>query len=160
MMCENAYTIGKKLRTRIHSSRMRTARSLTIKWGGGAGWGLPRGVPAQGGVCPGRCLPSGGRGAPTQWGYHHHPVERQKLVKTQPSQTMFAGGNNPVSQKRNNTVTEFLAGRKGHIHCPRLEILISIGIVATTVYHWSTQYCYRSCNRNKMKKMNLFFPDS
>ena len=132
---------------------MRTARSLTI--GGGLG-----------GVCPGGCLPRGvsARGClpgevPAQWGvpaqggYHHPPpVDRQTLVKTQPSQTMFAGGNNPVSQKRNNTVTEFLAGRKGHIHCPRLEILISIGIVATTVYHWSTQYCYRSCNRNKMKK--------
>ena len=57
----------KKNDTRMHSSRMRIARSLTIF---GRGWCLPRGgvcrggclpgvVPAIGGFLPGGCLPRG-----------------------------------------------------------------------------------------------------
>ena len=58
-------------RTRMHSSRMRTGRSLTVCWsllpggGGGSARGggclLPGGGAAFGGVCSGGCLlPEGG----------------------------------------------------------------------------------------------------
>ena len=53
--------------TRMHSSRMRIARSLTVSpnmlWSGGGAWS--RGVPGLGGAClvPGGCL-HGPRGVP------------------------------------------------------------------------------------------------
>ena len=47
--------------TRMHSSRMHTTRSLTIRWGWGGGH-----VSAQGGTCPGGEPAQGGEPA---WGY-------------------------------------------------------------------------------------------
>ena len=65
----------------MHSSRMRTARTLTIVWGGGVpteggvpAQGVPWGVPVQGGVpSQGVCLPMGaawGRGGYLSRGCH------------------------------------------------------------------------------------------
>ena len=43
----------------MHSSGMRTARSLTVFQHALPGGCLPTGVSARGGVCPGGCLPGG-----------------------------------------------------------------------------------------------------
>ena len=82
--------------TRMHSSRMRTGRSLTVCWRllpGGGGVPGPGGVPGQGDV-PG----PGGLWHPSMhWGRHPPPpllTESQTPVKTLPWPNFVAAGNN------------------------------------------------------------------
>ena len=79
------------IKTRMHSSGIRTARLLIVsrsirRRGGGR---YPRGGFTQRGcVCPGQgCLPARGVADTIP------PVDRQALVKTLPSQTSFADAN-------------------------------------------------------------------
>ena len=93
----------KYLSTRMHSSRMHTARTLTISGGCTCprGCACPGGVPAQGGTCPGGCTCPGGylpkagvpaRGVPSglpPWTeFLTHASENITLP-----QTSFVGGN-------------------------------------------------------------------
>ena len=71
--------------TRMHSSRMRTAR---CNGGLGGGGGAGQGVSAYGGVCLGGCLSRGG----AYLGVCTPPVDRQMLVKTLPFRNCFCCG--------------------------------------------------------------------
>ena len=108
--------------TRMHSSRMRTGRSLTVCWslllGGGVwsggcvwSWGVCSrgGVCSQaegllpGSVCSGGCLLPGGCGIPacTESEADTPPLwtESQTLVKTLPWPNFVAAGNDRVSNE-------------------------------------------------------------
>ena len=114
--------------TRMHSSGMRTARLLTVSQ-----HALHRGVPA-GGTFPGGCtcqggVPAWGRGVPA-WGVYA-PCEQndwQTGVKTEPSQTTFAGG-----KKHYLPATSF-AGGKGY-GLKTLSINRRSGSQKTVRYH-------------------------
>ena len=81
----------KSLKTRMHSSRMRTGHSLTVSWGGVHPGGVclgrvsAQGVSAEGGVvyregdvCPGRPLGTRRRHTPTQTRSRPSPRDQEQ----------------------------------------------------------------------------------
>ena len=112
------------LKTRMHSSRMRTGRSLTVCWSL-----LPGGVWSRGGVWSGGCLVRGGL---SQHALRQTPpVDRQTPVKILPWPNFVAAGKNIKIRKSNLNNTP-MSPRDGKVG-KRMKLL---KIKLQTYFYW------------------------